>query len=308
MPCSAKDIRLTEFKDTISKLNELIMTQTRSMDSLQKTIEDLRQELSNRQAEVDYLKAKLFGSSSEKLKAPFPGQMSLFEEMPDERIPEIIEPEIIDVDAHKRERKPKATYEELFENLPRRQVPLDTLTEEEKNCPVCGTQMVHWNTFLRPDQTKTCLMRNLTAWHLGVRQFINAVSINHRALKVKIRGPPGFFKREYLITLRLTLGKAGADEIDLLLPKYRKEQGELKGQLALFQEESNEQKETAQNAEKWVALIRQYSDLQELTAGIIRELITKIYVGDFRKVDGEKVQSIEIHYRFIGSLSDGARK
>ena len=79
------------------------------------------------------------------------------------------------------------------------------------------------------------------------------------------------------------LGKAGADEIDLLLPKYRKEQGELKGQLALFQEESNEQKETAQNAEKWVALIRQYSDLQELTAGIIRELITKIYVGDVRK-------------------------
>ena len=104
------------------------------------------------------------------------------------------------------------------------------------------------------------------------------------------------------------LGKAGADEIDLLLPKYRKEQGELKAQLALFQEESNGQKETAQNAEKWINLIRQYSDLQELTAGIIRELITKIYVGDVRKVDGEKVQSIEIHYRFIGSLPDGADK
>ncbi len=104
------------------------------------------------------------------------------------------------------------------------------------------------------------------------------------------------------------LGKAGADEIDLLLPKYRKEQGELKAQLALFEEESSEQKETAQNAEKWVALIRQYSDLQELTAGIIRELITKIYVGDVRRVDGEKVQSIEIHYRFIGSLPDGAGK
>ncbi len=104
------------------------------------------------------------------------------------------------------------------------------------------------------------------------------------------------------------LGKAGADEIDLLLPKYRKEQGELKAQLALFQEESNEQKETAQNAGKWIKLIRQYSDLQELTAGIIRELITKIYVGDVRKVDGEKVQSIEIHYRFIGSLPNDADK
>lgn len=132
MPRSAKDIQLTELKDTISKLNELIMIQTKSMESLQKTIEGLRQELGSKQAEVDYLKAKLFGSSSEKLKNPFPGQMNLFEEMPDERIPEIIEPEIIDVAAHRRERKPKATYEEMFDNLPRRQVPLDTLTDEEK--------------------------------------------------------------------------------------------------------------------------------------------------------------------------------
>ena len=86
MPRSAKDIQLIELKDTISKLNELISTQTRSMESLNKTIEDLRQELSNKQAEVDYLKAKLFGSSSEKLKAPFPGQMNLFEaELPDPR-------------------------------------------------------------------------------------------------------------------------------------------------------------------------------------------------------------------------------
>ena len=58
MPRSAKDIQLTELKDTIAKLNELITTQTKSMDSLQKTIEELRQELNNKQAEVDYLKAK----------------------------------------------------------------------------------------------------------------------------------------------------------------------------------------------------------------------------------------------------------
>lgn len=87
MPRSAKDIQLTELKNTISKRNELITTQTKSMDSLQKTIEELRQELSNKQAEVDYLKAKLFGSSSEKCISPFPGQMNLFEEMPDERVP-----------------------------------------------------------------------------------------------------------------------------------------------------------------------------------------------------------------------------
>ena len=57
MPRSAKDIQLIELKDTISKLNELVSAQTGSIDSLQKTIEDLRQELGNKQAEIDYLKA-----------------------------------------------------------------------------------------------------------------------------------------------------------------------------------------------------------------------------------------------------------
>ena len=81
MPRSAKDIRFTELKDTILQLNELIVTQTKSMESLNRTIEELRQELVNKQAEVDYRKAKLFGVSSEKLKASFPGQMNLFQEL-----------------------------------------------------------------------------------------------------------------------------------------------------------------------------------------------------------------------------------
>ena len=187
MPRSAKDIQLTELKDTISKLNELIVAQTKSMDSLQKTIEDLRQELSSKQAEVDYLKAKLFGSSSEKLKAPFPGQMSLFEEMPDERLPEIIEPEIIDVAAHKRERKPKATYGEMFDNLPRREVLLDSLTDEEKNCPVCGTQMVPIGTEIA---------RTELVFHPAVLERVDYMATTYECPSCKDSLEPQFIKDE----------------------------------------------------------------------------------------------------------------
>ena len=140
MPRSAKDIQLMELKDTVSQLNELLRSQTAAMDSLRKTIEKLQLDLENKTAENAYLKAKLFGSSSEKTKMPFPGQLSLFDA--DERIPEIIEPEEIEVPSHKRVRKPKATYEEQFENLPVRQVPLSTLSDGEKVCPLCGTEMV----------------------------------------------------------------------------------------------------------------------------------------------------------------------
>lgn len=142
MPRSAKDIQLLELRDTIAKLNETLTVQTKTMESLQQTIEELRLQLNNKQAEVDYLKSKLFGSSSEKRSLQVPGQMTLFEETEDDRIPEIIEPEVIEVKAYKKERKPKATYEEMFDNLPRREVLLDTLTDEQKLCPECGTQMV----------------------------------------------------------------------------------------------------------------------------------------------------------------------
>ena len=101
------------------------------------------------------------------------------------------------------------------------------------------------------------------------------------------------------------LGRLAGTSIDNLLPKYQREQEELKKQLSLLQEQSAEHDSTEQNAEKWISLIRQYSDLQELNSCIINELITKILVGDKRKVNGEKVQSIEIHYRFIGNLTDG---
>lgn len=131
------------------------------MDFLQKTIEGLRQELNNEQAEVDYLKAKLFGSSSEKCKGPFPRQMNLFGELPDERIPEIIEQEIIDVSAHKRERKPKASYEEMVDNLPRRKVMPDTLTG--KHCPVCGHRWFQLEQKL-PSRSLFSILHIWNAW------------------------------------------------------------------------------------------------------------------------------------------------
>lgn len=187
MPRSAKDIQLIELKDTISKLNELVLAQTSSIDSLQKTIEDLRQELSNKQAEIDYLKAKLFGASSEKLKAPFPGQMNLFEELSDDRIPEIIEPEIIEVAAHKRERKPKAAYEEMFENLPSRQVFLDTLTDEDKTCLVCGTPMV-------PIGTEVA--RTELVFHPAVLERVEYIATTYECPACKDPLEPQFVKDE----------------------------------------------------------------------------------------------------------------
>ena len=158
------------------------------MDALQKTIEDLRQELSNKQVEVDYLKAKLFGSSIEKFKSPVPGQMNLFETEPeDDRISEIIEPEVIDVATHKRECKPKATYEEMFDNLPHREVLLDKLSEKEKICSVCDTRMVPIGT----EEARTELV-----FHKAVLERVDYIATTYGCSACKDSLKPQFVKAQ----------------------------------------------------------------------------------------------------------------
>ena len=150
MASSAKDIQFKELKDTISQLNTTIRTQNDLIVSLQKMLEERNAKddekdriISNLQAQLEYFKQKLFGSSSER-RSDMPGQLNLFS-VPDsgeEPIPELIEPEFIEVNASKRGRKPKANYDEMFANLPIYYEEVDTLTDEEKQCPACGTMMV----------------------------------------------------------------------------------------------------------------------------------------------------------------------
>ena len=150
MSSGRNDIRLIELKDTISQLNQTIRVQTEMIKDLRKAIEEHHasdekkdQIISNLQAEISYLKAKLFGASSEKRrKEDLPGQMSLFDELMEEEPAKEIEPEYIEIKAHERKRKKKPDLNEQFRDIPVRQEFVDTLTEEQKTCSICGTKMV----------------------------------------------------------------------------------------------------------------------------------------------------------------------
>ncbi len=62
-------------------------------------------------------------------------------------------------------------------------------------------------------------------------------------------------------------------------------------------------KQTEADAEKWIALIKQYSDPDQLDATILNTLIEKIVVHEAQKLpDGTREQEIEIYYRFIGKI------
>lgn len=52
-----------------------------------------------------------------------------------------------------------------------------------------------------------------------------------------------------------------------------------------------------------MALIRKYTNLTELTAPLLNELIDKIVVHEATKDEnGKRVQDIDIYYRFVGMI------
>lgn len=142
MARSSKDIQLSELKDVILQLNTTIKT-------LNETIAKQQAENDSLKAELAWFRQKMFGSSSERYVAQMEGQMSLPffpETQEEEKTLELIEPEVVELP--KRTRKAKPSIKEQFKDIPVRQVTVNTLTEEEKQCPLCQTEMVPIGTEL----------------------------------------------------------------------------------------------------------------------------------------------------------------
>ena len=149
MISGAGDIQLRELNDTILQLNNTISAQNELIASLKEMLEidkvrsaEKDQLIANLQRQLDELKTKVFGSTSEVRRYEIPGQLSLFDSLEEESKPAVeIEPEYVEVKEHKRERKPKATYDEIFADIPSRDIAVEPLSEEDRICPECGTLM-----------------------------------------------------------------------------------------------------------------------------------------------------------------------
>ena len=134
-------------KETIESLRQLVDSQRLTIELLTKNHEEqtaqLNQTIANLNETVEYLKKKLFVSSSEKAKKDgFPGQMDLFNEAEAVADPSVPEPTLEEVvGGYKRQaRKTKATREEILAGLPVIEVPC-TVPDEDRNCPYCNTPM-----------------------------------------------------------------------------------------------------------------------------------------------------------------------
>lgn len=98
-------------------------------------------------------------------------------------------------------------------------------------------------------------------------------------------------------------GKITERNFSMLSDKYQTEQEELAQAVESLQNQIAQDKQESMDAEKWVSLIKQYAYPTELTAELLNALIEKITVHEASKdADGNRVQKVEIYYRFIGKI------
>ena len=143
MADSSKDIQLRELKDMINDLKKMIKTLQATVDAANKREAVLTQERDNLKEEIDLLRKKLFGTSSEKRTLNIPGQLNFFNEAELEQDPEAAKAEDLETilpEKTAKKRKARATDAERFKGVPIEKKYLE-LSEEEKLCPVCGTPL-----------------------------------------------------------------------------------------------------------------------------------------------------------------------
>lgn len=85
---------------------------------------------------------------------------------------------------------------------------------------------------------------------------------------------------------------------------YEREQEALKGQREILLAEIIQGEEVYKNAERFLPLIQKYTDITELNAHILNELIERIVVHEkWVDEDGIKSQEVDIYYKFIGYIN-----
>lgn len=97
-------------------------------------------------------------------------------------------------------------------------------------------------------------------------------------------------------------GLLPADRFSKMLSEYDAEQKALSERSAMLKAEIDAETEKVENADRFLALVRKFTDITELTHELAATFIHRIFVGQLERVDGKKHQGVRIVYNIIGEL------
>lgn len=95
-------------------------------------------------------------------------------------------------------------------------------------------------------------------------------------------------------------GKIPDKHFNRLLVEYDTEQSALEQEAAELKEGITAQAEDGMRAQRFVSLVRRYTNFDELTAPMLNEFIEKVVVHEADKSTGDRRQKVDIYFNFIG--------
>jgi hypothetical protein len=109
----------------------------------------------------------------------------------------------------------------------------------------------------------------------------------------------GLIKRLYEDTVS---GRLSEKRFEILSREYEDEQENLENQIAELRAALEHYKEDSGRAEKFLEIVRRYTDFTELTPAMLNEFVDKIVVHEAVRTNGRRTQQVDIFLNFVGKL------
>lgn len=97
-------------------------------------------------------------------------------------------------------------------------------------------------------------------------------------------------------------GKLSDERFQKLSAQYEAEQIEIKTLASVLEREIEDDTKQAVDVERFLNLAERYSELQELDAATVNELIDRIVIHNPERIDGRKHVTIEVFFTYVGRI------
>ena len=98
------------------------------------------------------------------------------------------------------------------------------------------------------------------------------------------------------------IGRIPDKHFDRMLADYDREQSELEQTVSELQQAIATQAQDYESPQKFVALVKRYTDFSELTAPMLNEFIEKVIVHEATGDRAHRKQKVDIYFNFIGNF------
>ena len=87
-----------------------------------------------------------------------------------------------------------------------------------------------------------------------------------------------------------------------LMHKYEAERAEKSEAIPELERKVKSYLENRTDANRWLTMIRRYTEITELDESILFELVDRIEVGETQKINGQRVCDLRVYYRYVGNV------